>query len=188
MAVHCEHVMSLNRDASFDARMRNRAVPPPSERTMKIAMRGGGQRARAVVTTIAAYGTDPGGHDRRRPRGCARGTPAETDTPVDCGAVALVLDVRERKEFEEAHLPAVNVPRGLLKLSADPASPVAHTKLTADRAGRILVCCTKSPSARSLLAAQTLASMGYDGVEVLDGGLVAWEAAGLPVEREASRT
>ena len=25
-------------------------------------------------------------------------------------------------------------------------------------------------------------------VEVLNGGLLAWEAAGLPVEREASRT
>jgi len=113
--------------------------------------------------------------------------PAEAGTAVERGAVAL--DVRERKEFDEAHLPAaVNIPRGLLELRADPASPVAHTKLTADRAGRILVYCTKSPSARSLVAAQTLASMGYDGVEVLDRGLVAWEAAGLPVEREASRT
>ncbi len=65
---------------------------------------------------------------------------------------------------------------------------MAHTQLTADQAGRILVYCTKSPGARSLLAAQTLASMGYDGVEVLDGGLVAWQAAGLPVERDASRT
>ena len=37
-----------------------------------------------------------------------------------------------------------------------------------------------------MLAAQTLASMGYDGVEVLDGGLVAWQAEGLPVEREPS--
>jgi hypothetical protein len=40
VVVHCEHVMSLNRAASFDARMRKRALPPPSERTMKIAMRG----------------------------------------------------------------------------------------------------------------------------------------------------
>jgi len=64
-------------------------------------------------------------------------------------------------EFDEAHLPAaVNIPRGLLELHADPASPVAHTKLTADRAGWSLVYGTKSPSARSLLAAQTLASMG----------------------------
>jgi rhodanese-related sulfurtransferase len=115
--------------------------------------------------------------------------PAEASTAVERGAVALVVDVRERKEFDEAHLPAaVNIPRGVLELRADPASPVAHTQLTADPAGRILVYCTKSPSARSLLAAQTLASMGYDGVEVLDGGLVAWEAEGLPVEGEAGQT
>ena len=116
--------------------------------------------------------------------------PAEASTAVERGTVALVLDVRERKEFDEAYLPAaVNIPRGLLELRADPASPVAHTRLTADQAGRILVYCTKSPSARSLLAAQTLREhMGYDDVEVLDGCLVAWEAEGLPVERAAGRT
>lgn len=40
------------------------------------------------------------------------------------------------------------------------------------------------PGARSLLAAQTLASMGYERVEVLGRGLVAWDAAGLPGKRE----
>ncbi len=44
--------------------------------------------------------------------------------------------------------------------------------------------CTKGPGARSLLAAQTLKSMGYERVEVLGGGLVAWTEAGLPVEGE----
>ncbi len=42
--------------------------------------------------------------------------------------------------------------------------------------------CTKGPGARSLLAAQTLASMGYENVDVLGGGLIAWAEAGLPVE------
>jgi 3-mercaptopyruvate sulfurtransferase SseA len=35
-----------------------------------------------------------------------------------------------------------------------------------------------------LLAAQTLAQMGYEDVEVLGGGLVAWAESGLPVESE----
>ena len=55
--------------------------------------------------------------------------------------------------------------------------------LGAARSGRVLVYCTQAPGFRSLLSAQTLASMGYERVEALDGGLVAWEAAGLPVER-----
>ena len=44
--------------------------------------------------------------------------------------------------------------------------------------------CTKGPGARSLLAAQTLSSMGYEHVEVLGGGLNSWAEAGLPVEGE----
>jgi rhodanese-related sulfurtransferase len=79
---------------------------------------------------------------------------------------------------------ALNIPRGLLEIRADPASPAHDAALTADRSARILVYCTKGPGARSLLAAQTLASMGYERVEVLGGGLVAWAEAGLPVESE----
>jgi rhodanese-related sulfurtransferase len=70
----------------------------------------------------------------------------------------------------------------MIELRADPESPVPGTALVNDTSARILLYCTKSPSARSLLAAQTLQSMGYDNVEVLDGGLVAWTEAGLQVE------
>jgi rhodanese-related sulfurtransferase len=91
--------------------------------------------------------------------------------------------VREAGEFQQAHLPrSTNIPRGMIELRADPASPVANAELVADRSARILLYCTKSPGARSLLGAQTLRGMGYDNVEVLGGGLVAWTEAGLPVE------
>lgn len=97
----------------------------------------------------------------------------------------LIIDVREPGEYRAGHLPrAVNIPRGLLELRADPASPGADPALAADQSARILVYCTKGPGARSLLAAQTLTSMGYDRVEVLGGGLIAWTEAGLPVEAE----
>lgn len=101
------------------------------------------------------------------------------------GNLALIVDVREPGEYHEGHVPrAINVPRGLLELRADPSSPVADASLSADRSARILVYCTKGPGARSLLAAQTLQSMGYEHVEVLGGGLMAWAEAGLPVEGE----
>ena len=110
---------------------------------------------------------------------------AEVSAALDSGAVGLVVDVREPHEFREGHLPdAVNIPRGLLEVRADAASPMTHAALNAERSGRVVVYCTRNPGARSLLAAQTLASMGYEGVEVLDGGLVAWDAAGLPVQRD----
>jgi rhodanese-related sulfurtransferase len=102
------------------------------------------------------------------------------------GAVNLIVDVREPEEFREGHVPdAVNIPRGLLEIRADPASPSADPTLSAQRSGRLLVYCTKGPGARSLLAAQTLVKMGYESVDVLAGGLNAWGQAGLPVERSA---
>ena len=105
---------------------------------------------------------------------------AEADTNSE---LALIVDVREPGEFNESHVPgAVNIPRGLLEIRADPASPSADAALSADRSARILLYCTKGPGARSLLAAQTLTSMGYERVEVLGGGLIAWTEAGLPVE------
>ena len=45
---------------------------------------------------------------------------------MDRGDVDLVIDVREPKEWEAARVPgAVNVPRGMLELRADPESPAA---------------------------------------------------------------
>ena len=110
--------------------------------------------------------------------------PAEACDALNRGDVDLTIDVREPGEFAKGHVPdAVNIPRGILELRADPASPNPNEALRAARTGRVLVYCTQAPGFRSLLSAQTLASMGYERVEALDGGLVAWEAAGLPVER-----
>lgn len=103
-----------------------------------------------------------------------------SETPRD-----VIVDVREPQEYREAHVPqAINIPRGMLELRADPASPVSDATLSADQSARVLVYCTKGPGARSLLAAQTLLSMGYERVEVLGGGLMSWTEAGLPVEGE----
>lgn len=39
----------------------------------------------------------------------------------------------------------------------------------------------------SQIAAETLASLGYTNLLHLDGGMIAWEAANLPLERNASQ-
>jgi rhodanese-related sulfurtransferase len=110
-------------------------------------------------------------------------SPAQAADAENHGELELIIDVREPAEYRESHVPrAINIPRGLLELRADPASPAADAALSADRSARILVYCTKGPGARSLLAAQTLTDMGYEQVDVLGGGLMAWAEAGLPVE------
>ncbi len=102
------------------------------------------------------------------------------------GEGALVLDVRESGEFRKGHIAGSrNVSRGLLELRAADDSPGADAELVARRSEHVLVYCTKSPSARSLLAAQTLAALGYEKVSVIDGGLNAWADAGLPTEEGA---
>ena len=114
-------------------------------------------------------------------------SPASAAQADNHAELALIVDVREPAEYREGHVPrAVNIPRGVLELRADPASPAADAALSADLFARILVYCTKGPGARSLLAAQTLRRMGYERVEVLGGGLMAWAEAGLPVESETA--
>ncbi len=70
----------------------------------------------------------------------------------------------------------------MLELRAAADSPVSDPELAAHREELVFVYCTKSPSARSLFAAQTLATLGYGKVSVLEGGLNAWVEAGLPTE------
>jgi rhodanese-related sulfurtransferase len=99
---------------------------------------------------------------------------------------ALVLDVREPGEFGKGRITgSKNLPRGMLELRAADDSPVADPELTTRRGDHILVYCTKSPSARSLLAAQTLAALDYEQVSVIEGGLNAWADAGFPTEQDS---
>jgi rhodanese-related sulfurtransferase len=99
------------------------------------------------------------------------------------GDLHMLIDVREPFEWDKGHITgAVNLPRGLLELRADPESPVTNPDLSENRDARVILYCTKAPSARSMLAAQTLGRMGFSNVAALRGGLEEWKAAGLPAE------
>jgi rhodanese-related sulfurtransferase len=103
---------------------------------------------------------------------------------LDSGEVDLVIDVREPDEWGAGHIPgAINVPRGMLELRADPASPAADPTLSANKDARVVVYCLKAPGARSLLAAQTLGAMGYSNVAAMRGGFEEWRAKQLPAEQ-----
>ncbi|WP_448810478.1 rhodanese-like domain-containing protein [Agromyces bauzanensis] len=90
---------------------------------------------------------------------------------------AVLIDVRQVDEWDHGHIDgSVATPRGLLEFIADPTSPRHKARL--DPAKRTIVVCASG--ARAALAAATLKSMGYDDVAVLEGGIKAWMAAGLP--------
>jgi rhodanese-related sulfurtransferase len=90
--------------------------------------------------------------------------------------VAL-LDVRSPAEFETVHIPgSVNIPLDQLDRQA---------AALADR-GRPLVLVCRS-GARATQAQTKLAAVGCVSTTVLDGGVVAWEKAGAPVERGAQK-
>src|SRR5919201_65692 len=69
---------------------------------------------------------------------------------------AVVVDVREQHEFEEAHLPgAVHVPRGHLESRIEGSAP--------DKSQRVILYCASGN--RSALAAQTMQErLGYEDV------------------------
>ncbi|HMF49404.1 MAG TPA: rhodanese-like domain-containing protein, partial [Candidatus Saccharimonadales bacterium] len=87
---------------------------------------------------------------------------------------ATILDVGSSLEFEAAHVPQAEwISRGWLDLELPEQFP--------DRNRPIFLSCPDGRS--SVLAAQTLADLGYVDVAVLNGGMQAWLAAGLPVEK-----
>ena len=110
-------------------------------------------------------------------------TVAQAKEELDQGQAGLVLDVREPAEWEKGHIPgAVLTPRGMLEWYADPTTPYAKPELTTRREARIIVACASG--GRSILAAQTLKSMGYTNVVNMAGGFTEWSKQDFPVEKE----
>jgi molybdopterin/thiamine biosynthesis adenylyltransferase/rhodanese-related sulfurtransferase len=86
---------------------------------------------------------------------------------------AVLVDVRERDEWEEGHIPgAVHVPRGFLESRIENVVP--------DRATPVVLYCASG--ARSAFGAKALTELGYEDVSSLVGGFTDWKRNGYQVE------
>jgi len=95
------------------------------------------------------------------------------------GGSVLLLDVREPGEFQAGFLPgALNVPRGVLEVKADPNMPQHEMKL-ADCEQEIVAYCASG--GRSLLAAVTLQEMGFTNVKSMSCGFGGWQQEGREI-------
>jgi molybdopterin/thiamine biosynthesis adenylyltransferase/rhodanese-related sulfurtransferase len=86
---------------------------------------------------------------------------------------ALFVDVRERDEWEEGHIPgAVFVPRGNLESRIE--------GVASDRTRQLVIYCASG--ARSAFAAKTLGELGYENVASLAGGFTDWKRNGYDIQ------
>jgi rhodanese-related sulfurtransferase len=114
----------------------------------------------------------PVGHDEARGK-------AKLIAPRDLqtSPTPAVIFVDTSQDFARGHVPGARwVPRGWLEIWIGDIVP---SKSTA-----VAVTCNDGPGA--VLAGATLTELGYQQVSVLDGGMVAWQKAGLPVEKGLS--
>lgn len=96
-------------------------------------------------------------------------SPHDTVTAHRRGAV--LIDVREKVEFQRGHIPgAINLPRGMVELEIENRAP--------DVGVEIIVYC--GGGNRSALVADNLQRMGYAGVKSIAGGFQSWLDAGYP--------
>ncbi len=84
----------------------------------------------------------------------------------------VVLDVREQWEYDEGHIPGVTlIPMGEVSSRLE--------EIPTDK--EVIVTCRSGN--RSGQITEFLRQQGYDNVHNMDGGILAWEAAGYEVEQ-----
>ena len=99
-------------------------------------------------------------------------TPKELSLMLNDGQSLLVIDVRERHEFESGHLEgAIHIGKGVLERDIEKQD-------VADDARVVLYC---GGGFRSALAAKALQDMGWEKVSSLWGGWRGIQAEGLPI-------
>jgi len=98
-------------------------------------------------------------------------SPTDAAAKAKSSSDAVIVDVREKDEFDESHIPdAIHMSRGMVELEVEEKFPDRNTT----------IICHCGGGGRSALAAESLQKMGYKNVRSMAGGFKAWKAAGLP--------
>jgi len=84
----------------------------------------------------------------------------------------FVIDVREQWEYDEAHIPGVTL---------IPMGEVANRLAEIPTDKEVIVTCRSGN--RSGQITDFLRQQGFDNVHNMDGGILAWQAAGYDVEQ-----
>jgi rhodanese-related sulfurtransferase len=87
---------------------------------------------------------------------------------------ALFLDVRTPAEYQEVHI------NGAVLHPLSDLNPNQVRELTAGKSGCVVIC---RSGGRARQASEKLLGSGLTSVTVLEGGVTAWDNAGLPVVR-----
>jgi rhodanese-related sulfurtransferase len=100
--------------------------------------------------------------------------PADAIEIVKENHKVVLIDVREREEWAEEHIPeAIHLSRGTIESEIEEKVPESDT----------MIICHCGGGGRSTLAAQSLQKMGYENVWSLSGGLKEWKTLGLPTTK-----
>lgn len=126
----------------------------------------------ATLSACAAPAPAPSAVDPGAPLELGPSIDAETLAAIKDRDDVVVLDVREQWEYDEGHIPGVvhipmnDVPARLSEIPTD------DTVIVSCRSGN-----------RSSQITGYLRDQGYTNVHNLDGGILGWQSAGLPVEQ-----
>jgi rhodanese-related sulfurtransferase len=92
---------------------------------------------------------------------------------IESDDAPLIVDPRSGKEFASGHIPgAVNAPVRKILLN--------RAGLPKEKDREMVIACMHGQ--RAVAARWILARYGYSNMDLLDGYLKAWKAAGLPLE------
>lgn len=87
---------------------------------------------------------------------------------------AIVLDVREDKDYRDGHIiNALHIPLGLLESRIN--------QMEKHKGSPIIVCCKAGQESGQ--AGVILRKQGYEPIYKLGGGITAWKNANFPVEK-----
>lgn len=107
-------------------------------------------------------------------------SPQDLYRRMKLGHNVILIDVRAQSEFEKGHIPGAT----LYPLNMFDAQALIHkVRIPFPTPPTIYVACHSG--SQSIEACKMLADAGYEYIVILEGGMRAWKAAGLPTYRLA---